>query len=104
MNDNDFWALVEKLDWTSAGDDSKVIAPLINAIAALSKGDLFKFEETLSYKLFLLDTKEHAKNIGESAYTDSDRIRSPWIPFSMPDVSWLPMAASSLTRFCMSPP
>lgn len=36
----------------------------------MSVKDIKEFEEALSYKLYLLDTKEHAKNIGEYSYDE----------------------------------
>jgi hypothetical protein len=73
MNDEEFWKILSLLNWKKLGNDDKVIAPAIKYLSKLSVDEIEQFEETLSYKLYLIDTKEHAKNIGEYALQeDSD--------------------------------
>ncbi len=69
MPDVDFWPLIENLDWNKTGDDDDVIAPVIQLVAKLRKNLINQFEETLSHKLFLLDTEAHARQIGVSSFT-----------------------------------
>jgi len=73
MEDADFWSLIALLDWSKTGDDAAVIEPAVSALAALKRSGLSLFEETLSYKLFLLDTREHARYSVSSESADWER-------------------------------
>jgi hypothetical protein len=68
MNEEKFWKLIEKLDWNKTGDDDAVINPVCNALSDMSVEEIFGFEELLSEKLYALDTKAHAREIGKGAY------------------------------------
>ena len=72
MNENEFWNLIGTLDWDESGDDDAVVEPVVEALSQKSDEDIFQFEEILAQKLFALDTKLHAKEIGEDAYTDGE--------------------------------
>ncbi|SFI12898.1 MULTISPECIES: DUF4240 domain-containing protein [unclassified Bacillus (in: firmicutes)] len=69
MQDKAFWSIISLLNFNE-NDEEKVIEPAVNALAKMSVKDIKQFEEALSYKLYLLDTKEHAKNIGEYSYSE----------------------------------
>lgn len=71
MNENEFWTIIGKLDWT-AEDEEDVIEPVIEYLASKTDEELFEFEELLAQKLFALDTKANAKESGEYGYTDDD--------------------------------
>lgn len=71
MSDELFWKIIDSFDWQYEGDDKKVLAPAVSILKNLPVEEIQKFEETLSYKLYLLDTKEHAKNIGEYSYDET---------------------------------
>lgn len=77
MNDAIFWEIIEKLDWDQSGDDEAVVKPVVNALSAMSDNDIFQFEELLAQKLYALDTKPHAKEIGKDAYINDDEYFSP---------------------------
>lgn len=71
MNENEFWQIIDKLDWN--GDEHEdVVEPVIDYLTSKSDEELFEFEELLAQKLFALDTKAHAKESGEYGYTDDD--------------------------------
>ncbi len=67
LSDEVFWNLIAKLDWTNQ-NDSEIIQPLIVELSQMKIDEIKQFEETLAYKLYQLDTKAHASNIGESSY------------------------------------
>ncbi|UYG95281.1 DUF4240 domain-containing protein [Cytobacillus firmus] len=69
MKDETFWSIIFLLDFYENGEE-KIIEPAVNALAKMRVKDIKEFEEALSYKLYLLDTKEHAKNIGEYSYNE----------------------------------
>ncbi len=60
MKDEIFWSIIFLLDFYE-NDEEKIIEPAVNALAKMRVKDIKEFEEALSYKLYLLDTKEHAK-------------------------------------------
>jgi hypothetical protein len=72
MTESDFWAIIATLDWKREGDDEAVIAPAVARLAAGSEKEILDFEEQLAAALFALDTEEHAREIGEYAYTGPD--------------------------------
>lgn len=68
MNEELFWNLIDSLDWSS--NNQEIVAPLISKLSKMNEEDIFMFQEILSEKLFLLDTKIHAENIGEDSYKE----------------------------------
>jgi hypothetical protein len=68
MDENNFWGLIESFDWDKEVDDVAVIQPAVTALADLPVTDIQSFEEILTEQLYALDTKAHARNIGEDAY------------------------------------
>lgn len=71
MTDDEFWNYISMLDLQQQSEEDSV-APLITKLAKTSVGNIKKFDETLAYKLYLLDTKEHAKHIGEFGYNEEN--------------------------------
>ena len=76
MDEDGFWRLIESFDWEMTGDDKAVVEPAVSALAALPIEDIERFEEILAEKLYLLDTKAHAKEIGEAAYREGSGFSS----------------------------
>jgi hypothetical protein len=72
MNDLEFWNVIEMLNWDEAGDDEAVVKPVVNYLAKKSDEEIFQFEELLAQKLHALDTKSHAKEIGEDAFVNEE--------------------------------
>jgi hypothetical protein len=72
MSEEDFWAIIALLDWSKAGDDEQVLSPAITALSKLGKKSIHGFEERLSFLLYQLDTKEHARHIGSESYKEPD--------------------------------
>ena len=66
-----FWDMISKLDWDSQEDDL-ITAPLIQFLGNQKANIINRFEETLTYKLYLLDTKRHTMNIGEASYRNDE--------------------------------
>ncbi len=69
--DSEFWEVIEKINWKS-DDNEERIKPAIEFLANKKVSEIKQFQENLAYKLYQLDTKEHAKNIGEYAYKEND--------------------------------
>jgi hypothetical protein len=68
MSEREFWSIIDLLDWKHHGNDKKVLALAIKALAAKTKAEICQFEERFAYLLYQLDTRAHASNIGEDSY------------------------------------
>lgn len=77
LSEQDFWDLIALLDWQKEGDDEAVIEPVISALAASPLRHIYDFKDILSQKLYLLDTAQHAAQIGEMAYKEGSEKFSP---------------------------
>lgn len=71
-----FWGIISLLDWSKQSDE-EIIEPAIKELSTLTAWQIRHFEETLSYKLFLLDTEEHAREMGEDCFAPQDQHFSP---------------------------
>ncbi len=54
LSDDEFWSLIDLLDWQQKTDDA-ITAPLVQALAALPVSKIFGFQERLAEKLHALD-------------------------------------------------
>ncbi len=72
LPDDEFWEVIEKINWDSDDDDERM-KPAIEFLANKKVNEIKQFQENFAYKLYQLDTKEHAKNIGEDAYKEDDK-------------------------------
>lgn len=61
LTTNDFWDIVEQLDWSKEGDDAAVVEPVIQILEKRSLAHIYRFENILSEKLWHLDTRSHAQ-------------------------------------------
>ncbi|MEE3897253.1 DUF4240 domain-containing protein [Priestia megaterium] len=76
MDDQVFWGIISLLDW-SKEDEKGIVEAAIKELSTFTAWQIRHFEETLSYKLFLLDTEEHAKEMGEYRFSQQDQHFSP---------------------------
>ena len=63
-----FWEIIAALDWSKKGNNTKVLAPAIKKLAAQPIRFIYQFQDLLAQKLFLLDGKAYAQNIGKDAW------------------------------------
>ena len=70
MKDETFWSIISLLKINDEIDDGEMLEPAVNTLIKMSIKDIKEFEESLAYKLYLLDTKEHAKNIDDYPYNE----------------------------------
>lgn len=68
MSDDRFWELIALLDWQQEGNDEAVVAPVVDILAKSSFKDIYGFQDQLSEKLFRLDGRVFAEQIGEDAW------------------------------------
>jgi len=64
MDDDAFWGLLDKLDWRHEGEDERVVAPVIRALKKLPLEEIESFENILAHKLYALDGRAWAREIG----------------------------------------
>jgi hypothetical protein len=76
MADEAFWNIVSLLDWKYEGQDEKVLETAIKELSKRSNNDIKEFAEALAFKLYQLDTKEHAQNIGEYSFKNDEEFFS----------------------------
>ena len=78
LSDNHFWTIIDLLDWTQS-DDDLIIEPSVAHLTSGSVRSILEFADLLSEKLYALDNKIYAQNIGTT--------------------SWLPNAFFSMDNF-----
>ena len=67
MSDDEFWEIIEQLDWEQPEDDA-ILAPAVKALAERSVRQIYDFANALSHRLFQLDQYELARHIGVDAW------------------------------------
>ena len=69
MNEFKFWELINLINWEASNEDD-VVLPIIQKLSEMSIQNIYVFEEILSEKLYRLDGKKYAENIGDDSYTE----------------------------------
>ena len=64
MDDDTFWGLLDKLDWRHQGDDDRVVAPVVRALTEMPLEEIESFQNILAHKLYALDGRAWAREIG----------------------------------------
>lgn len=72
LTEDQFWALIEGLDWSKEGDDAAVTEPVVAALAAMPVASIYQFQDVLAEKLWLLDTRTHAQVFLDEEDNDDD--------------------------------
>ena len=67
-----FWNIMERCDWSSAGDDSKVLKPVIEYLSRQNDSAIFEFDDLMSELLYDLDTKALAEQCRKAEPLMSD--------------------------------
>lgn len=71
MNNIDFWKVIARINWTEESDEKRML-PVLELLKSKNEAEIISFQENLAYKLFTLDTKEHAMHIGEFSYKNEE--------------------------------
>jgi predicted DNA-binding WGR domain protein len=71
MSEELFWEIISLFNWKKVEDGDAVLKPAIKRLASMKIEDIYKFEDILAEKLFLLDGIDYASNIGESSYKNN---------------------------------
>ncbi len=74
MTEDTFWEIMELLDWSKEEESEEaVIAPAVERLAALPVYAIYNFQDILSEKLYVLDARRYATQIGEAAFREDER-------------------------------
>lgn len=73
LSQEDFWDIIDLLNWDEEGNDDAVIAPAVQQLSQLSKDEILAFQEILSQKLFMLDGEKYAREIGRDAFNGNHK-------------------------------
>lgn len=65
MSEDEFWTVIDKLDW-SKQEDEAIVEPALNYLAKLPIAAIYQFHNILSEKLFQLDQHKYAEQLGYS--------------------------------------
>ncbi len=76
LSERDFWKIISLLDWKMVGDDDNVLKPALTFLTEGSVRHIFDFADILSEKLYELDGKAYAQNIGEDSWTATQNFSS----------------------------
>lgn len=61
MSDEQFWEIIELLDWSKEGDDAAVLEPAVQFLSQLPTAKIYQFADRLAQKLWQLDTEAHGQ-------------------------------------------
>ena len=67
LSENYFWKIIDLFDWTQSEDDNIMKASIV-ALASDSVRTIFEFADLLSEKLYTLDGKFYAQQIGTTSW------------------------------------
>ena len=67
MDEETFWSLINLINHKKR-IPTNAVEPLVDALSKLPADEIRAFDDVLSAKLYLLDTKKHARNIGPRRY------------------------------------
>ena len=68
MTEQDFWDVIDLLNWDEEGNDDAVIEPAIAFLSEGHPGNIVAFQEILARMLYQLDGQIYASEIGKDAF------------------------------------
>jgi len=63
MKRQEFWELLELLDWAQVGNDDAVLEPVVNYLSKHGDDEIFAFDDIMSELLFDIDGKKYAESV-----------------------------------------
>lgn len=75
LTETDFWQIIETLDW-SKSRGGEILEPAVKMLASMPVSNIYLFEDKLSEKLHLLDTKQHASVFLKEDFSSDDFLYS----------------------------
>jgi len=71
MNEEKFWKIIDLLDWSDHNSGNEVIMPAVIELSKYEISDILLFQNELSKKLYTLDQKIFAQNIGKNSFSNN---------------------------------
>jgi len=71
IDEAQFWAIIDLLDWQKE-DHDQILAPAVNALSKFSQTDIESFHDLLNEKLYRLDGRRFAEQLGSNRYTPGE--------------------------------
>jgi hypothetical protein len=73
MDDAQFWAIIALFNWQTLKSDA-ILAPAVKALSAFSIENIQAFHDILNEKLYALDGRRYAEQLGSNKYvSDGDK-------------------------------
>jgi hypothetical protein len=69
LTEQRFWEIIGLFDWTDPEDDDRVLQKAITTLSAAPIHHIYLFSDMIAAKLYQLDARVFAENIGDDAYT-----------------------------------
>jgi len=68
LTEADFWHVISLLDWSQEEDDDEaILESSVAYLSTLDEASIYRFQDFLSEKLFQLDKRVYAENLGSHA-------------------------------------
>ena len=71
MDEEQFWAIIDLFDWKQQNREA-VMAPAVEALSRFSKAGIFLFHDLMNEKLYALDGRRFAVQLGSNRYAPSE--------------------------------
>ncbi len=68
LSEAQFWNIISKLDWAKTRNED-ILAPAVSALSAMPISAIYLFQNILAEKLFQLDSKAFAREIGKNGWS-----------------------------------
>jgi Protein of unknown function (DUF4240) len=67
MDEAQFWSIIGLMDWRTL-DSAAILARAVKALSSFSKEDIYRFHDILNEKLYALDGRRFAEQLGSNKY------------------------------------
>ena len=71
MNEDKFWQIIDLLDWKTLDSDA-ILAPAVEALSHFSEENIHAFHDILNKKLYALDGRRFAEQVGSNRYAPEE--------------------------------
>ncbi len=75
---DDFWQIINLLDWSQEEDNDAVIEPAVHYLSTLDISTIYRFQDELVTKLYQLDKEIYAIQLGPEAPSDDGAFSSDY--------------------------
>lgn len=83
FSEDDFWQVIDLLDWSRKEDDSAgILAPAIAHLSGLGESAIYRFQDILAEKLYELDKEIYAQHLGDDAPKKSGAFSSDYFLYA----------------------